>query len=111
MLPPRGLWFFPVAIAALAAATILGPPQLMLVSLTLLLWFLAQWFLFQLRVRSSVPYLKVERFLSTPRGNVESIWARQPVEVVVSVRNAGRMDLPYVVVTDRLPELAQVTEG
>lgn len=111
MLTTRGFWLFIMIVASLAAATIFGSTRLTLVSLSLLIWFLAQWFLFQLRVRMTVPRMRVQRALHTARGKVDSVWAGQSVEVVVTVRSEGGMDLPYVAVFDRLPALARLTEG
>lgn len=111
MLTTRGFWFFLVVFAALAAATIIGTPQLMLVCLTLLFWFLAQWFVFHIRIRLTMRDLQVERILRTNRGAVESIWARQNVEVIVNVYNDGPVDLPYVVLMERLPSFAHRKDG
>ena len=111
MLTTRGFWFFLVVFAALAAATIIGTSQLMLVCLTLLFWFLAQGFLFQLRIRLTIRNLQVERILRTSRGDVDSIWARQNVEIIVKVYNEGLLNLPYVVLMERLPEFAHWKDG
>src|SRR5689334_19517481 len=109
MLTARGFWFFVPTLALLTAALYLGAVQLTLICLTLIIWFLGQWFLFQLRVRLTVPKLSLERRLHTPRGEVESIWARQPVRVTVTLSSHGA--LPYVVMTERVPALARVREG
>jgi uncharacterized protein (DUF58 family) len=111
MLTSRGFWFFVPTFALLAAALILGSFQLTLVCLTLLLWFLGQWFLFQLRVRLNVRGLALERTLRTGRGAVDSIWARQTVEVIVKLTSAGPIGLPYVVATERLAALGRVKDG
>jgi uncharacterized protein (DUF58 family) len=110
MLTTRGFWFFVPTLAVLAVAIHLGAIQLTIVCLTLLFWFLAQWFLFQLRVRFTVRQLKLQRTLHTQRGEVETIWARQMVEVVVTLANEGALGLPYVLMTERLPALAMVTD-
>lgn len=111
MLTVRGYWFFIVTFGVLAVAVWLGTVSLTLLCATLMLWFLAQWFLFQLRVRLAVGRLSVARTLSTARGDVESVWAGQRVEVVVTLSNDGWLALPYVVMTDRLPPLARYGEG
>src|SRR5271155_5894304 len=103
MLTARGFYFFVPTFALLATAVLLGAFPLLLICLTLLLWFLSQWFLFQLRIRLTIRKLTLERTLRTGRGDVDSIWARQAVEVIVKIPSAGRVGLPYVVVTERLP--------
>ena len=111
MLTSRGYWFFVPTFALLAMALLLGATSLvMLVGLTLLIWFLGAWFVFQARVRLSVRRLRVERSLRTGRGEVDSIWARQKVEVAVALHNDG-VELPYIVMTDRLPALAEARDG
>ena len=111
MLTTRGFWFFVPTIALLAAAILLGATPLLLICVTLLLWFLAQWLLFQVRVRLTAHQLSVERTLRTARGDVDSVWARQKVEVIVALVNKARIRLPYVVMTDRLPALARLRDG
>lgn len=111
MLTSRGFWFFVPTLALLTAALYFGALQLTLICLTLLLWFLSQWFLFQVRLRLTLKKLALERSLRTPRGEVDSIWARQKVEVVVKLASHGSLALPYVVVTERLPALARFRDG
>jgi uncharacterized protein (DUF58 family) len=109
MLTSRGCWFFLVVSGVLAAATIVGATPLMVVSLTCLLWFLVQWCLFQVRTRLCIPRLTVQRVLRTERGQAETVWAGQTVEVVVEVRSEGAIGLPMIVLMDRLPALARLT--
>ncbi|MSQ93242.1 MAG: DUF58 domain-containing protein [Gemmataceae bacterium] len=111
MLTTRGFWFFLVNVALLATAILLGALQLTLVCTTLLLWFFGQWILFHLRIRLSLRRLSVERALSTSRGDVRSLWARQKVDVAVTLKSAGVLALPYVVMTERLPALARIEKG
>jgi uncharacterized protein (DUF58 family) len=111
MLTTRGFWFFIVAFALLATAILLGAAQLALICTTLLLWFLAQWFLFQLRLRLAVSRLTVERSIRNTRGEVESVWAGQKIDIAVTLSSSGKLALPYVVVTDRVPALARLQEG
>ena len=111
MLTSRGSWFFVVTFALLAAAILLGALQLTLICATLLIWFLVQWFLFQLRVRLTMRRLSLQRSLHTARGEVESVWANQKIDVVATLSNPSPFALPYVVMTDRLPALARLLEG
>ena len=111
MLTTRGYWFFIPTIALLALAIGLGATQLMLICLTLIVWFLGQWFLFQFRVRRTIGQMRVERSLRTSRGEVESVWARQKVEVAVALRLERDTGGPFVVMTDRLPALGHLKGG
>ena len=76
MLTARGFWFLVTVLALLGLSVALSSASAVLICLTLLLWFLAQWFLFHARLRAIDRHLKLERTLSTSRGVVESIWAR-----------------------------------
>ena len=111
MLTTRGFWYFVTIFAVLATALLLGAVQLTLVCLTLLFWFLAQWFLFQLRIRLALRRLSVQRSLCTARGEVESVWAGQKIQVVVTLSGDAMVALPYVVMTDRIAPLARPQEG
>src|SRR5437867_2427472 len=99
MLTPRGFWFFLITFALLALSLLLGAGQLTLICTTLLAWFLAQWFLFQLRIRLGIRRLALERSIGTARGEVESVWAGQTAEVVVTLSSDSWLALPYAVMT------------
>jgi uncharacterized protein (DUF58 family) len=111
MLTARGFYFFVPTFALLGTAVLLGAFPLLLVCLTLLFWFLAQWFLFQLRVRLTIRRLRLDRSLRTARGQVTSVWARQKIDVKATLSSDGPTSLPYVLVTDRLPALARLQDG
>jgi uncharacterized protein (DUF58 family) len=111
MLTARGFWLFVTVVALLGVGIVLGSAPTVLVCLTLLLWFLAHWFLFQWRLRAVDRRLTVERSLSTSRGQVDSIWARQRAEVRVLLSCDGYVALPFVVVADRIPAPARWLRG
>jgi uncharacterized protein (DUF58 family) len=111
MLTARGVTFFVVTFALLAAAILLGASKLTLLGLTLLLWFLGQWSLFQLRVRLNVRRLALDRSLLTAHGEVRAVWAKQRIDVTVTLSSDGVFALPYGVLTDRLPALARLVSG
>ena len=111
MLTARGYWFFVTVLALLGLGAVIGAHVLTLLGLTLLPWFLVQWFLFRWRLRAVDQGLRVERMLVTTRGPSESLWARQRAEVRVNLHTERRVALPYVVVFDRLPVLAQLQDG
>lgn len=111
MITPRGYWFFLPTVIMLGFAIFLGTATLALICLTLLIWFLGVWFAFQLRVQLTVRRLRLERSLTTARGEVETLWARQRVHLALTLHNDGLVDLPYVHVAERLPALAEVRDG
>ena len=111
MLTGRGFWFFVVVLALLGLSIAMGSASAVLVCLTLLLWFLTHWFLFQWRCRAAQSRLAVDRTLSTSRGQVESIWARQRAEVRVVLTCDAPVALPFVVAADRIPAPAHWLRG
>src|ERR1043166_3720481 len=111
MLTPRGFWFFLITCTLLALALLLGAGQLTLLCATLLIWFLSQWFLFQLRLRMGIRRLTLTRSLGTARGDVTSLWAGQSAEVAVTVSSTSWLALPYLIVTDRMAPLARHKHG
>jgi uncharacterized protein (DUF58 family) len=104
MLTARGFWFGLTVVTLLGVSIILGAASSTLMCLTLLLWFLAHWFLFAWRCHLAVPKLQVARTLATSRGPVESLWARQRATVHVVLTSAH--NLPFAVMSDRVPEPA-----
>jgi uncharacterized protein (DUF58 family) len=88
-----------------------GHQTLILVGLTVLTWFLAEWFLFLFRARTVVRQLALERELRDDRGEVVNLWAGRSFEVRVRVRGPGWPGLPHVLLTDRVPFGVEPTGG
>ncbi len=110
MLTARGFWFFVPMLMLLGLAISAGADSLALIALTLLSWFLAQWFLFHVRWRRAHVGLTVTRALRTPRGDVTSLWAGQWAEVQIMLCAEPGVAVPYVIVSDRLPALARLRD-
>ncbi|HZZ81434.1 MAG TPA: DUF58 domain-containing protein [Gemmataceae bacterium] len=111
MLTSRGFYFLTPTLVLLGAAVLLGAMPLVLICFTLITWFLVQWFLFLLRVRVTMRRLRVEHALVTSRGSVESVWAEQKMDVMVTLTTDGVLGVPYIVVSERLPALARLHDG
>jgi uncharacterized protein (DUF58 family) len=103
MLTSRGWWFLILILAMLALGVLGEHWTLTLLALTLLLWFLAEWFAFTLRLRLAVPNLRVRRRLKDDRGAVDTLWAGHPVEMHVEVTLPYGLGLPYVRLAERVP--------
>src|SRR5712692_10815704 len=95
MLTSRAWWFLVVVLSLLAVGVFDNPTwrvgggahwTLILVTLTLLLWFLGEWLLFALRVSLAVPALRVRRELRDSRGPVDSLWAGRSFGVLVQLQ-------------------------
>src|SRR5262245_10533438 len=111
MLTMRGWWFLLAMSALLAGGLASGVRVLTLTALSLLVWFLAQWLWFALRVRWSRTGWAVQRTLRDERCALSTLWARQHTAVELSLTCDVRWPLPYVLAIDRVPPLAQVQDG
>jgi len=111
MLTYRGWWFFLTTLALLTLSLGNGARSVSLSALTLLGWFLAQWFVFAFRIRLMRGKLSIRRELLDQRGPVKTLWARYPITVRVSLHCAGRLSFPYFRMIDRVPNLVQNLEG
>lgn len=111
MLTPRGWWFFVMVQALLTVGLAVGAGTLTLIALTLLTWFLGQWLSFAVRLRLAHRHISVQRELSDERGPVETLWARLPATVSVSLHCECGVSFPFVSMIDRVPVLVQRRQG
>ncbi len=103
MITSRGWWFLLIDFALLALGVFGGRWTLALIGLTLLLWFIGDWFLFVLRLRFAVPVLRLRRELRDECGPVDTLWVGRGFQVHVEVRLPHWLSLPYVQVAEYLP--------
>ena len=103
MLTSRGLWFLLTIVAVLFAGLFAEATTLIVLGLTLLLWFLVAWFFFVARLRLVQQKLRVERELADARGAVESLWAGRSFSVRVSLACDHPVGIPYIRITERVP--------
>src|SRR5947209_4103211 len=114
MLTARGWWFLTIVVFLI----VLGSAALpyfsvvpVILGLTLLGWFAVEWTLFQSRVNASVTRLRVRRQLLQGGRDVPMIWSGLSFEVGVNVETEGFLGLPFLVLEDRLPVIAELTDG
>src|SRR4051794_10099783 len=103
MLTARGWWFLVVVLGLLLLALWTNTPPVVLVCLSLLVWFLGLWLLFVVRLRLLAPRLRVERELHDERGPVESLWAGRPFRVRTRLCLDGALPSPYLRAAERVP--------
>src|SRR4051812_36051634 len=103
MLTARGWWFFLLSLSMVVFAGAVAHTSLTRIGMTLLLWFIGQWLLFQVRTYRIRDRLSIERELHDERGPVSNLWARRTFEVRLRVRLQGRLGLSYLRVTERVP--------
>lgn len=114
MFTARGWWFALSAITVLAMGGVLalqGATSLLLIGLSLCVWFAIECFVFSIQARLTYRQLELTRELRDDRGNVTTLWAGQSFSVRVALRLKGARSLGYVVLTDRAPAGAGPVEG
>jgi uncharacterized protein (DUF58 family) len=110
MLTHRGWWFFLTILALLAVGLASGAAGVTLIALTLLTWFLGQWAAFTFHSRQLGHAAWVQRELVDDDRPLQTLWARLPVTVRVSL-HVDDVSLPFVSMIDRVPVLAERHEG
>jgi uncharacterized protein (DUF58 family) len=103
MLTSRGWWFLIGVLCLLALGILDERWPLTLLALTLLLWFLAEWLIFVLRVRLAVPALQVARTVADDRGAATNLWAGRTFHVNVRVTMPHWLGLPFLKIAEYIP--------
>jgi uncharacterized protein (DUF58 family) len=114
MLTSRGWWFLTlVTVILVMGATFVAEFTIVpaVVMLALVGWFLVEWIAFNVRIRTVAAKLRVSRRIIQGDREVPMVWAGLPFEVRLRIESASRFRLPFVVFEDRLPQVAEITEG
>jgi uncharacterized protein (DUF58 family) len=114
MLSPRGTWLLVFLVLVLVIGAFLVPYYSVvpaLLAVTLLLWFAAEWVLFQARSNAAVSRLKVSRQVLQGGREVPMLWAGLGFEVRVTVENPSRFAVPFAVLEDRAAVATERTDG
>jgi uncharacterized protein (DUF58 family) len=113
MLTARGWWFL-VVVAFLILIGVSFPSTSVvpaLLGLTLLGWFAVEWVLFHLGVNATVSRLRVSRRIVQGGRDVPMVWAGLSFEVRLTAHSDGPVGVPFVVLEDRLPVIAEKSDG
>jgi uncharacterized protein (DUF58 family) len=111
MLTSRGWWFVCWSAAALLLGVLFNVVLLVVLGLTLFIWFLCEWLLFSYRVQSIAGRLQIEREVRDEHGPVESMWAGQSLDVRVELRTSSALPVPYAAVGDLVPFDVEFVSG
>jgi uncharacterized protein (DUF58 family) len=82
-----------------------------LLGLSLLLWFLGEWFVFALRVYLAIPSVRFARRVLNERGPVDALWAGRSFRVAVQYGMTSWLGLPFVRIRDRVPYRVERRQG
>jgi uncharacterized protein (DUF58 family) len=114
MLTSRGWWFLIVVLFVLVLGAFILPYNTVtpaVLAITLLAWFAVEWVLFHLRLNSAAARLKCHRRIVQGGRDVPMVWSGLPFEVHVTLGHDGKARLPFAVCEDRLPAIADITDG
>src|SRR5262245_13601772 len=103
MLTRRGYWFCLLVLVVLALSLWTSTASVSLLALTLLIWFLASWLLFQIRLIAVSGQLRIVRELADEQGPVQSLWVGRVFRVRVRLCSDSVVGLPFVRVEERVP--------
>ncbi len=114
MLTARGWWVLLLAgvVTLLGVVAVAGwTVSVAVFGLALLGWFSFEWALFSFRRRATVDKMEITRTLIQGKRAVPVAWANRPCRVRLTIRNASRVRLPFVVFDDRPPPKVKVQSG
>jgi uncharacterized protein (DUF58 family) len=103
MLTARGWWFLVFVLALLLLTVWTNTPAVVLLSLTLLAWFVGVWLFFAVRVRLLHGRLSVEREVLHEHGPVEALWTGRSFTVRARLLSDAPVPSPYLRAIDRVP--------
>jgi uncharacterized protein (DUF58 family) len=110
MLTSRAWWFLLSVLLTLSAGLVRQSLPLMLVGLTLLLWFGCQWLLFLVRL-PGLRRLSVEREVWDEKAAVATLWAGQEFTVRVRLESSGWLSSSHLAAADHVPYAAEHVDG
>jgi uncharacterized protein (DUF58 family) len=99
----RGWWSLFGIVLMLLVGVLRSTPPVILLALTLLLWFAWEWLLFTIRVYGMRSRLWIERKVHDERGPVMTLWAGRFFTVRVVLHLRGGVRLPWLAVSDPVP--------
>lgn len=111
MLTARGWWFLVAVLALLSFVAMASESALLVVALTLLLWFFAEWTLFAFRAWILFHRLRIVRIVQDERGAVDAFWSGRTFRVSAELRVESWVPFGYVHVTDSVPFDVDLLEG
>jgi uncharacterized protein (DUF58 family) len=103
MLTSRGWSFLIVVLLLLGFSLFARLAAVAILTLTVLLWFVAEFALFALRAHSLHRRLGVRREVWDDRGRVTTLWSGREFQVHVALECRGWLGLRFVAAVDRVP--------
>ncbi len=104
-------WLALPGIAGLYLGLLRGQPGLALLSLSVLIWLMAEWLLFTWRVWMELPHLTFERHVNGRSEGTGILWAGRTVHVSVRVSSSRGKIGPVLLIRDVVPENMEVEEN
>src|SRR5438270_13626262 len=113
MLTSRGCWLLLITLTLVGLGAVVAlragaaSNTLLLVGLTVFLWFAAEGLRFAVQAHLALRGLTIDRELGDERGRVTTFWAGRAFQVRLRARLAGPVPLGFALLTDRTPHGAE----
>lgn len=114
MLTARGWWLLAFVLMLLAMGAMIvrrGSPAVLVLGLSIAIWFAWEWLAFALQARFAVRKLRVRRNLSDDHGRASTFWAGRTGSVSLQAELDGLIPLAFVRFSDRPPAAATSCTG
>ncbi|MFN9717509.1 MAG: DUF58 domain-containing protein [Planctomycetota bacterium] len=103
-----GRWMVLPALVGMFLGILRGQIGLSLVSLSVILWLLVEWFWFTWRVWAELPQLSMERTVNGRSESTGLLWAGRLIQINVTVRARRGSLSPMLQIRDVLPDNVEV---
>lgn len=110
MITSRGIWFLVSVLSILLVGVIRNRSELIVLGLTLVLWFIVVGLTFAWRATRLSRQITVQRQLLDVQGPVRALWSGHTYAVRVTIRSRG-VTIPFVRVMDRIPYGTEYGKG
>jgi len=108
---PRSVFLLVLGIAGAALGLLRNQSGLVLLSLTVILWIVAEWARFQWRVNTELASLTVRRTMNDKGDSTGVVFSGSPLRIAVKVACSRGQVRPFTRIRDVVPEILQVEQG
>lgn len=106
MITSRGWWLLVIAsLLTLAGVSFAGgwSPAIPVLGITLLVYIIVEWMLFQVRLRAAAGRIRIERTLLQGDRSTPVVWAGMTAKVRFSITSDSPFRIPFCWIEDRVP--------
>ena len=105
----RARWLMFVGLVGLFGGILRGQEILSLLSLSVFVWVLVEWFRFQARVHFELPRLQFERRVNGSSDAIGTLWVGRLVHIELQISSSTSIQ-PIIQIRDVVPEILELHE-